>query len=285
MSQQATEQVVTQGQPTGDNSQGAGTGQQQQQQTQGQQQQQQNNQPPYADYLNKFPESVRGIADPIFKEWDGNVTRQFQQLHSQYEWAKPWQEFAQNYDPETASQGVQLLQALSENPQQVYEAIANAYGFTTQGQNGNGQQPTNGEQGQQPNYGDNEFQDPRVDQLMETVNTLAEILTNQHQQTQEQQQEQEFFNYLDGLRQQHGEFDGNYVLAQIAAGVDPEQAVQDGVRIHQALNGNGQPTPPVVMGGGGGVPSNSVEPNKLDRRGTQELIAGVLSAQLGQAQQ
>lgn len=277
MSQQSTEQVVSQGQPTGDNSQGAGTGQQQP--NQGQQQTQQQNTAPYAEYLEKFPETVRGMAEPIFKEWDANVTQKFQQLHSQYGWAQPWQEIAQNYDPEVTAQALQLLDAMNADPQKFYEAVGNAYGFNAQP---NAQQGQPGQQnGQQTGEENNEgFFDPRVDQLMQTVDTLAQILTQSHQQTQEEKEEQEFFQYLDGLKTQHGEFDMNYVLAQIAAGTDPEQAVQDGVRIHQALSGQtANNSAPVVMGSGGGVPSTSVSPNQFDRKQTQEFVASVLGAQ------
>src|SRR6266702_3198402 len=99
------EGTTSQGQNNGTGSQG--------QETQQQQQAQQNQQPaPYAPYLEQIPESVRGVVEPVFKNWDAGVTQRFQQLHSQYDWAEPWQEIAQQYDPETVSQAVQVLSAL-----------------------------------------------------------------------------------------------------------------------------------------------------------------------------
>jgi uncharacterized protein YciW len=44
-------------------------------------------QAPYANYLAELPETVRSLVEPTFKKWDGDVTRRFQELHSEYD---PW---------------------------------------------------------------------------------------------------------------------------------------------------------------------------------------------------
>jgi hypothetical protein len=43
---------------------------------------------PYGEYLERVPEAVRGEVEPIFKEWDANVTKRFQEaseFRKQYE--------------------------------------------------------------------------------------------------------------------------------------------------------------------------------------------------------
>lgn len=257
----------SQGQPTGGNTQGADTGnnggssqQQQQQQTS-----------PYAQYLEKLPETARPLVEPIFKEWDQGVNQRFQQLHSQYDWAKPWEEIAREYEPDSVSQAIQVQQALMTDPEGFYKALAEAYGF--------GQQ--NGEQGPEGTDGSDPI-DPRIEQLTQTVNQLTEFIMGQHQQTQEQQEEQQFIQVLTDLQTKHGEYDVDYVLAKIAAGDDPEKAVL----AYKALAGqteadtSGQQAP-VVLGGGGGMPSQTVEPKQFDRKQTQDYVASVLAAQKG----
>lgn len=235
------------------------------------QQQQQQQTSPYAQYLEKLPETARPLADPVFKEWDANVTQRFQQLHSQYAWAKPWEEIAQEYEPDAVSQAIQIQQALTSDPEGFYKALAEAYGF-------NGQQ--NGEQGQPQEPGETGPVDPRIDQLQQTVNQLTEFIMGQHQQTQEQQEEQQFIQLLTELQEKHGQYDVDYVLAKIAAGDDPETAIlaYKALAGQNSANASGQQAP-VVLGGGGGMPSQTVDPKTFSPKQTQDYVASVLAAQ------
>lgn len=45
---------------------------------------------PYAEYLDKLPEEIRGDVEPIFKEWDSSVTKKFQEAA---EFRKQWEPF------------------------------------------------------------------------------------------------------------------------------------------------------------------------------------------------
>ena len=272
--QAGTEGTTSQGQQENQQQNNTGTGSQGQEV---QQQQQQNQTPaPYAPFLERVPESVRGVIEPIFKEWDSNVTQRFQGVHSQYEWAQPWKEIAENYEPDTVSQAIEVLSALEQNPEGFYQALAQAYNF---GQ-GQGQQVP----GQQGDPNEEMEVDPRFSQLEETVGTLAQLMLDRQQQEEYSAEEQQLMSELQTLQQQHGDFDMDYVITKIASGVEPE----DAVKAYRALvgnngggqnngNGNGQ-RPPVVMGSGGGVPSQSIDFKNLDRKGTQGLIQQVLAA-------
>lgn len=90
---------------------------------------------PYADYLNRIPEDVRDEVEPIFKEWDANTTRRFQE-HSEYR--KQWEPLEQTgisqLSPEEAQWLVQFRQAL-DDPQSVkqwYDSYAREYGLQEQ---------------------------------------------------------------------------------------------------------------------------------------------------------
>ena len=77
---------------------------------------------PYAEYLNRIPEEVRGDVEPVFREWDANVTRRFQE-HSQARerWA-PYEELGVNrLSPDEVQWALDFRQAAVDNPQAVKE--------------------------------------------------------------------------------------------------------------------------------------------------------------------
>lgn len=89
---------------------------------------------PYADYLERFDEASRPVAEEVFKEWDGNVTKRFQAAS---EAAKEWEPFAEtgvkDLSPDMVSWLVQFAQAQQENPQAVVQwaqEFAQANGLT-----------------------------------------------------------------------------------------------------------------------------------------------------------
>lgn len=65
---------------------------------------------PYAEYLSRIPEEVRGDVEPVFKDWDANTTRKFQE-HSEYR--KQWEPYEQaglnEYDPAALQAHLQML--------------------------------------------------------------------------------------------------------------------------------------------------------------------------------
>jgi hypothetical protein len=66
---------------------------------------------PYAEYLNRIPEEQRAVVEPVFKDWDGNVTKKFQE-HSDFR--KQWEPYQQaginQFDPQTLQGLVQFAQ-------------------------------------------------------------------------------------------------------------------------------------------------------------------------------
>lgn len=275
MSVQAGNDQSTQGQ---ENNSGTSNdqGQNQQRPENTQPNQQQQTAAPYAQYLEQLPESVRPVVEPIFKDWDAGVTRRFGQLHSQFSWAEPWQEIAEQYDPDTVSQSLTLLQALSTDPEGFYKALGETYGLTpAQAQQAVEQGQLNADGNQQ------QIVDPRLDQIEQMVGSLAETLLSEREQQQNQQEEQAFVQHLQELQQQYGEFDFDYVVTKVAAGATPEQAVQQyrSLLDKQSNNNPGQAAPVVMSGsGGGGVPSTSVNFRELDRKQTQGLVTSLLEA-------
>lgn len=230
-----------------------------------------NDHPAWNEYLEKFPEDARDTAREVFTEWDKGVQQRFQGLHSEVE---PYRQLIDEYEPEALNNGVALLQQLSEDPRRIYDLLKANYGFTDeQGTTGAPQQQSQQQQ-RQPDYSSippefmTEFQNSQ-----ELLRNLAEVVVGQNQRTTDDQELEDFAGYLNALEQQYGDFDYPYVLAQVAAGMDPEDAVQ---AYHQLVPSQAIDNSPLVLGSGGGLPSNNVDFAKLSNTQTKDTITKLL---------
>lgn len=88
---------------------------------------------PYQEYLDRLPEEVRGQVEPVFKEWDGNVTRRFQEAsENRTKWDAYEQTGITDYPPEVAQWATGFYKAL-DNPQAIqewFEGYAQEHGLT-----------------------------------------------------------------------------------------------------------------------------------------------------------
>ena len=252
-----------------------------------QQQQPQETRAPYADDLEKLPETVRPLVEPTFKEWDASVTQRFQELHSQQE---PWKDIVGEYQPDDVVGALQLAGIVQQDPGYLLQALAEAYPdivkeslkdfFEGQGNN----QPTepSGEQG----LGDLDPDDPIAKQLKAMQDQLAQLTGNfQSREEQEQQAsaQQELDRVLEDLHAKHGDFDDTFILSQMAfAGKEPDQAYQAWQELTskwqnpQTQQDDSATPPPPVIPSNGGVPSNQIVPEDLDRSATKNLVAQLL---------
>ncbi|NBT35699.1 MAG: hypothetical protein EBT03_09210 [Betaproteobacteria bacterium] len=74
---------------------------------------------PYAEYLDKLPEEIRGDVEPVFKEWDSNVTKKFQE-HADFrkQW-EPLQDLNLNDVPRDELENLIALRELAaESPEE-----------------------------------------------------------------------------------------------------------------------------------------------------------------------
>lgn len=225
---------------------------------------------PYADYLSRLPEGVRPLVEPMFKEWDAGVTKRFQELHSQYE---PWTPIVSEYDPEGVQQAIMLAQAIEADPQGVYQALGEAYGFVTPDDDTDDTDTAGSDE-------DNPYEE-RFRKTEEMIGTIAEILLGQREEQSESQEDAELDTYLGQLKEQYGDFDEDYVLTKMAAGLSGDDAIksyQQLIESRAATRNQASVNAPRVMGSGGGLPSNQVDPTKLDGQSTRSLIAQMLAA-------
>lgn len=253
----------------------------------------QQNRAPYADYLEQVPEAFRPQVEPAFKEWDANVTKRFQEVQQQI---VPYRDIISEYDPESIQQAIQLANLMQENPQQVYQALGAAYGYGNEvqqsaGQGGMGQQFQQQSAELPEEYADlppqflEQWQQTQaqMQQMGQMQELIGQALVQERQQAEEAQQMQQFEQYLGNLKQQFGDYDEDYVLAKIAGGMDPEQAVQNyqqkfGQLVQQQTQQNVNQAVPTVLRAGGGLPTTQQDVTNLSRPDTKALVTQMLEA-------
>jgi hypothetical protein len=186
---------------------------------------------PYAEYLDRIPEQFRGDVEPVFKDWDANVTRRFQ---DQSEFRKSWEPYQDTgisqHTPEQVKWSSQFLQAL-DNPQAIkewYESYAEQNGLT----------PAQAEQ--QADEFQAEYEDPTAALLQAELSKSLGPITKQLEQFSAWQQQQEttireaqalerINSQLDELKAKHpDEFNREMVERFVSqyTQTDPQNAVQ-----------------------------------------------------------
>lgn len=223
---------------------------------------------PWADYVKDLPDSVRPLVEPKFKDWDANVTKRFQQVHSEYEPLKPFKSLVDNgLDFDSVQQAVQFAQLVNEDPQRVYEALAEQYGY---GKEQGSVDPEAGDSFDDEPTADDLANNPEFAKYREMTEQMAQIMVEQQRAVQMAEEEAALDAQLASLREQHGDFDEEYVMAKVYAGASWD----DAINAYNSLAGRfQQPAAPVVMGSGGGLPSQSINPAQMTDKERKALVA------------
>lgn len=233
--------------------------------------------PAWQEILSAVPEELHEALTPKLKEWDAGVTRRFQEIHSQYEPLKAFEPIIEDgFDPDSLSQAVGLYQALNTDPEQVYRALGEAYGFAV-------------EQESADEYDDDDESDipPHVMEQLQrqerAIEAMAEQLQQQQQTVVQSEEEAMFDAYIEQLHSEYGEFDEDYVYTKMANGMDGELAVRQYQDLVPPQVQQTQRTPaPKVLGasgvGSGGIPTSSPEVTHLSDQDTRRLVEETLRA-------
>jgi len=232
--------------------------------------------PAWQEILSAVPEELHEALTPKLKEWDAGVTRRFQEIHSQYEPLKSFEPLIEEgFDPDSLSQAIGLYQALNADPEQVYQALGQAYGFAS-------------EQESADDYDeDSEYNVPPqlLEQLQRqerAIEAMAEQLQQQQMSEQELEQQAALDEYVNLLHESYGEFDEDYVFTKMAAGVDGEVAVRQYQELVPPQVQQTRTPAPKVLGssgvGSGGIPTSSPEVTRLSEQDTRRLVEETLRA-------
>ncbi|MDE2102251.1 MAG: hypothetical protein KGL39_33710 [Patescibacteria group bacterium] len=220
---------------------------------------------PYTDYLERFPEEHRELAESVFKEWDGSVTKRFQEHADFRRQMEPFQQF-QGRQADELKWGADFYDAASNNPQAVrdwYQEYAKTHGL---------------EEALEPSA-DEGFEDPslqalrqQLDPVAQQVQALTERFEQQDMQARLAEASQQIEAQMDTAKEKLGDLFnrdaieglvGKYIESDPTNAV--ERAAQDWERIAndqraQALQGKVDTTSPAAETGGaadGSVPKIS----------------------------
>ncbi|HET7713228.1 MAG TPA: hypothetical protein VFK94_01955 [Patescibacteria group bacterium] len=249
--------------------------------------------PAWAEILETLPDEFHPLIKPKLEKWDSGVQTRFENLQSKY---KPYEPLIQNdVDMEYIQQAIGLAAAIEQDPQRVYEALAEAYGY------GKGQgvaDATSGTDDDDSDYDDLDSDDPIAKRLAEQermMEQLASTFLADREAQEMQEANAQLDAYMSALHEAYdksGGFDENYVLTMISQGIDGEQAVKQFQESVQRFTGNsgangggngnlsqqqsaGSQAPP-IMGGSGGLPSNRTDPRTLSDAETRDYVAQML---------
>lgn len=232
--------------------------------------------PAWNDVLSVLPEQFHPVVTPHFQKWDQSAQQRVEAANNslkEFEGFKPFAEHG--ITPDEIEQGLRLMFEINNNPENVYQALANAYKF--------GQTPSAGGANNEVDDGDEESEviqaDPRFNQLEQGLELVSKIVLADAKAKQDAQADIELEKELDSLKEKHGDYDLPYVLAMMQNGMSGEDAVQAFNNLKSTLAP--QQTAPTILGGangGAGIPSGAIDPTKLSGVETRDLVAQMLKA-------
>lgn len=230
--------------------------------------------PAWGEALSAIPEQFHSVLTPHFEKWDQSAQQRIESVNSQLQQYEPYKQFVENgIQAQDLEQGIQFLYQLNQDPQAVYNALKEAYGFDAQAIETEGE-----EEGEE----ETQFQDPRFDQLQEGLDLVAQTILQQQQQKLDAEAEATIDAELKQLREKHPGISEEFALSLMVNGFDVNQVGEHWQTVTQnVLQTNPRPFAPNVLGsssGGTGLPSQAIDPKTLDGKQTRSLVVQMLNA-------
>lgn len=237
--------------------------------------------PQWKPILDAVPAEYHNALLPTLQEWDANVSRRFQKIHDE---VAPYKEL-EEYDPATVKEAVDVYTQLLENPAATWETIGKAFGLSPQVSS------------QSDSSNDDEDFDglelpdalrarlAKLDDHDRVLDLVTTELLARRQAEEEAREDAALEAYLADLEEQYGEYDVDYVVGLIGAGVSGEEAMERWQAIAGSATSTSTTADPVrsalpkVMSSTGGVPAasgNAQDLSKLSNQDTKALVENIL---------
>lgn len=219
--------------------------------------------PAWQGFLDVIPQELHPKVTPVLKDWDTKVNQRFEKVHSDYADFKPFKD--NGVTRQQLEQGLNLLNAISVNPHEVYKAMREAYRFEDE------VAPVG--QGQQEQVDDEPWK-KQYEQLQSNYETIARILLSDREAKESAHQDELLNQELTQLRNKYGDYDEEWVLAKLMVNpkTQPEEAVKAYKTWESAQQARFGPKP-LFMTGHGGVPSGDINTRKMSEKDVKALIA------------
>lgn len=238
--------------------------------------------PAWNDVLSVIPEQFHNTITPHFQKWDQAAQAKIEAANNslkEFEAYKPFVEHGIN--AQEVEQGLRLMYEINNNPENVYNALQNAYKFGQSSPVANAEGAE--EEGEEELGIDPEIAE-KLSQHDGLLQAVSQIVLNEQQAKQNAAADAALDKEIEALKAAHGEFDEDYVLTKMLNGTPAEDAVKAYQSLVQSLTP--KPFAPNVLGssnGGNGVPSNAIDPTKLSGKETRDLVAQMLAQAAKQA--
>lgn len=230
--------------------------------------------PAWKEILDTLPSSLHSVVTPALEKWDQGVQDRFEQVQSKYE---PYKEILDSeIPPDNIQRAIAIQNMLENDPQGFYQRMGSYFG--------QGQQSSNEEDDSySPGDDDNdEGVDPRFAQLEQSQQAILQQMQTMAQKEADEKADAELTTKLDALRNEHGDFDEEYVINYAMTNGGKLSDIDKGMSKYLELVGKikGAPAPgsnlPNVVSPSGATQSTKVDPATLDKNGTQDLVRAML---------
>lgn len=246
--------------------------------------------PAWSDFLSAIPQGMHEMVKPHLRKWDEGVNSRIDAVHGEYADFKPFKDAGVSRD--ILEQAYGIYDAINTDPRRVYDILAETYGYNvanaavaasqqnaSQGQQNAPAQPQQGESAAEYELGQGGQFNPEIARLQQTVETMANIMLAQNQAAENAKADTALDAELAAARAKHGDFDEQYVLAYMQNGLSAEQAAQQWINArNEILSGHNRPQAPNVISGAGPLPSQQINPAKLNTTDTRALVANMMKA-------
>ena len=239
-----------------------------------------------------MPEEHRTLLSPYVKQWDGQVTKKFQDYSNRL---KPYEalgtvedlqkytNFANNFrnDPEGLFR--LMWNGLQEQYGDTFQAeLLRILELETEGTEEMSDQNTGyGQDFQSTGYDQNgpDQNDVFQQNVMQELNSLREWKASVEQGQVDAQEQEQLDNLLGEMHNAFGEFDDDFIVLQLSRHGDVQQAMQAWNDLTGKYSSQQAPVrqAPKIMGGQGGVPSGQVDTSKLRGAERRQAIANALA--------
>jgi hypothetical protein len=231
--------------------------------------------PAWEEFYNAIPENyreeVQPLINPVLEKWDRGVQQRFESY-------KPFEKYVNDkIDPQVVDYAMNLLDTLNDNDGAL--EVFNQLGSYLEGQGLLGQEE--GEGNNQPAEEVDWSQVPpairqQIEQLQSSFGTLAEHQLMTQQQRIEAEEDEALDRELTQLREKHGDYDEDWVLAKMVNGMSAEEAVTSYVSwLDNTLKERNRPKPFNVMGSGSSefpTGNGNFNPKKASAREVTDMI-------------
>lgn len=235
--------------------------------------------PAWNEVLDVLPQQFHGMVTPKFQAWDQSAQQRIEGIKSQYADYEAFREHG--IAGEDIQQALRLAQAIEQDPEGVYKALAEAHKF---GQTTEEVTPVEENTDGAPQYS----LPPDYEKLQSGVEIMAQMMLEQQEAQTAAEAETQLDAELAAAKQKYGDFNEVHVLPYISHGLDNGLSVEQSVEAfmqmkNSLLQTNPRPFAPTIMGGnasgqGVGLPTQQVDVAKLSDKDTRSLVVQYLEA-------